>query len=136
MVVASTTLILPANSAATLILVVHATGAASDDPSAGLQAHMIRDGIVDVAEFSIAVSVLAVLVPLAETLVLEMSALLGLEALVDRAVFDLARLGHLATVPSSPPEGQPWRLQLVSRQQMLSSVFIFNNQCTSRIISI
>ena len=95
MVVASTTLILPANSATTLILVVHTTGAASDDPSAGLQAHMIRDGIVDVAEFSIAVSVLAVLVPLAEALVLEMSALLGLEALVDRAVFDLARLGHL-----------------------------------------
>ena len=67
-----------------------------NDATAGLDAHVVWDRIVDVAKLSITVSVLAVFVPLAVAFVLVMSALLRLEPLIHRAHFNGAlRLGHL-----------------------------------------
>lgn len=70
-------------TAATLAHVV-----ATDDAAASLRAHMIWDGVVNVSELGIAVSVLAVFIILTVALVLKVATLLSLEALIDLAVLN------------------------------------------------
>lgn len=61
----------------------HSSSLAWGLSATGLSAHILRDGVVHLSQFGIAVSVLTILAPLAEALVLEVSALLRLVALID-----------------------------------------------------
>ena len=65
----------------------HSSSLARGCTTTGLSAHILRDWIVHLSQFGIAVSVLTILTPLAEALVLEVSALLSLVALIDLAEF-------------------------------------------------
>ena len=84
--IAWASLILP-TGASTTRAITHGTRV-GHYTTARLQAQVFRDRIVYVTQFSIAVSILAVLIPLTEALVLEVATLLSLEALVDRTVLD------------------------------------------------
>ena len=82
--IARTPLALP-TGASTALAIAHGA-LVGHYTTARLQAQVFRDRVVYVTQFSIAVSILAVLVPLTEAFVLEVATLLGLEALVDRTV--------------------------------------------------
>ena len=83
--IARTALIL-STGASTALAIAHRALVVGHYTTARLQAQVFRDRVVYVTQFSIAVSILAVLVPLTEAFVLEVATLLGLEALVDRTV--------------------------------------------------
>ena len=83
--IARTALILP-TGASTALTIAHRALVVGHYTTARLQAQVFRNRVVYVTQFSIAVSILAVLVPLTEAFVLEVATLLGLEALVDRTV--------------------------------------------------
>ena len=85
--IARTALILP-TGASTALAIAHRALVVGHYTTARLQAQVFRNRVVYVTQFSIAVSILAVLVPLTEAFVLEVATLLGLEALVDRTVLD------------------------------------------------
>ena len=85
--IARTSLALP-TGASTALAIAHGALLVGHYTTARLQAQVFRDRIVYVTQFSIAVSILAVLVPLAEAFVLEVATLLSLEALVDRTILD------------------------------------------------
>ena len=85
--IAWTSLILPTGTSTTIRAITHGT-LIGHYTTARLQAQVFRDRIVYVTQFSIAVSILAVLIPLTEAFVLEVATLLSLEALVDRTVLD------------------------------------------------
>ena len=82
--IARSSLILPTGASAALAIAHRAL--VSHYTTARLQAQVFWDRVVYVTQFSIAVSILAVLVPLTEALVLKVATLLSLEALVDRTV--------------------------------------------------
>jgi hypothetical protein len=71
-----------AATATALASTVHGSSVALGDAASGLRAHVVGDGVVDFSELTVAVGVLTVFIPLAEPFVLEVAALLGLEALV------------------------------------------------------
>ena len=78
----ATTMAAGAATATALASTVHASSIALGDAASGLRAHVVGDGVVDFSELTVAVGVLTVFIPLAEPFVLEVAALLGLEALV------------------------------------------------------
>ena len=86
-----TSLILPTGASAALAITHWAL--IRDYTTARLQAQVFRNRVVYITQFSITVSILAVLVPLTEAFVLEVATLLGLEALVDRTVL-YGSVGH------------------------------------------
>ena len=62
---------------------------ARDDPPTGLLLEVVGDRVIDLAQFGVSVSILAVFVPLAEPFVLKVTTLLRLESLIDLAHFKL-----------------------------------------------
>ena len=98
------------------IAIVVDVAVVGDNAAAGLDAQVVRNGVVDVAQLCIAVGVLAILIPLAVALVLEVAALLRFEPLVDRPeLHSPLRLLHLTIgrrrLLGSPTHWHHWLLR-------------------------
>ena len=99
------------------IIVSLVASGARDNPATGLLLEVVGDRVIDLAQLGVSVGVLAILVPLAESLVLKVTALLRLESLIDLAHFEL-RSGLLLLTTS-------WHHGLLLRLLLLHLLLLY-----------